>query len=117
MKQRLAQLAAAPLDARLHGRHRNPCLSCGIDLGLVPEISGEERLSGYRVEMHDQRANTSCQFVTSVCRGVCRLSRQAFGQGYGSFWTTVVINDGIGGDAVHPAQRIPGRLELILMHD
>jgi hypothetical protein len=117
MKQCLAQLAAAPLDARLHGRHRNPCLTCGCNLGLVPKICDEERLSGYRVEMHEQRADTSHKFVTSVCRGVCRLSRQAFGQGDGSFWTTVVINDGIGGDAVHPPQGIPGRLELILMHD
>jgi hypothetical protein len=117
MKQGLAQLAAAPLDARLHGRHRNTRLPCGFNLGLVPKISGEERLSGYRIEMHDQWANTSCKFVTSVYRGVCRLGQQPFRQSYGSFWTTVGINDGIGGDAVHPTQRIPGRLELILMHD
>ena len=82
-----------------------------VSLGCASEVRGQERLAGQRVELHDQRTDAGGKLSARNLPGVFRLKEPDVGQRDVSFRTTVIINEGVAGNAVYPSQEISYRHE------
>ena len=113
----VTQFLAPPLDPGFHRRHRNPRVTRGLDLGCAPKICGQQRFAGQWVEMQDQRLDAGSKRLTRGLHDVCGLRRQLLGQRDVLLRTTVIVNDGVTRNAVHPSQGIADRHKVLPVPD